>query len=550
MPSKLTLLFLAAGLALAGCVRSDLRECDLIDQYQRELVSRGVQSRLTDEPCGLLRPSEATVPPLEVVQEEGQLPVLKLSLEEAIHRALANSQEIRVVSYDPSIARQELIAAEAEFDVISFANFLYQKDDVRTDSLLAGNETLIKTFSAGLRQRTITGASWEASYSWTRTYSDNPFQLNRTQYEPVLQLQAIQPLLRNAWSTVNLAGVRIARLNERISRADFRRQVEETLGEVITTYWQVFQARGDIEIQEVLLAQTRETLRRIEARAEEGLASDATVQQSRAAVEGRFAELLRARKRLEDVQDTLSRLIADRQLNLLCEYKVLPTTPPVTDLVELDVADQLVTALRCNPVLEQARLAISVADVNVTVAKNQTLPQLNLVASGQIQGLGATRDNAHDSFSGGDYASYSFGLEFEYPLGNRAAEADLRRFRLEKLKTVTALQNVADQVAVAVRERVRQVQLNHQEVRAYRAATEAALAQVNALQAEDETRARLTPEFLQVKLQAQGTLAEARRNELRAVVSYNAALADLARITGSILDLHQVELAMPAVLED
>ena len=111
-----------------------------------------------------------------------------------------------------------------------------------------------------------------------------------------------------------------------------------------------------------------------------------------------------------------------------------------------------------------------------------------------------------------------------------------------RLKAITTLQNLADQVAAEINNGVRQVGTTFEEMRAQRAAVEAAKAQLQALEDTERIRGRLSPEFLQVKLQAQETLAAAERAELQALIDYNTALTELARIAGTILDVHHVQL--------
>jgi hypothetical protein len=66
--------------------------------------------------------------------------------------------------------------------------------------------------------------------------------------------------------------------------------------------------------------------------------------------------------------------------------------------------------------------------------------------------------------------------------------------------------------------------------------------------ATEEIRGRLTPEFLLVKLNAQETLANAELAALQALVDYNVAMSDLALVSGTVLELHGVKLALPVVL--
>ena len=473
----------------------------------------------------------------------------RLSLDDAIVRALANSLDIRVASYDPAVSREEMVKAAAAFDFTVFGATNYAKDEKRNVTPLFGDITRRRDFSLGVRQHTPTGADWTVEWAMTRTWDTGGWnKLFNTRWEPTVTFQVSQPLLRDAWPEFNLAQLRVARLNSKLSDAEFRIKVEEIVSEVIVTYWMLIQARQELVIQQKLLAQTKETHARVRAR---GLldATLATIKQAEASVRIREAVLIRARKNIVDVQNSLARLLADSQINILSKCEVVPTTPPVREKVHVSAAEQLMTALRCNPMLEQARLAIAAAEISVSVAKNQTLPSLKLLASTQIQDLGPSVRQASDNLLNADFVSYSIGLELEHPIGNRGALANLRQRKLERTKQVVSMQNIADQIGVAVHERVRQIGTTYEETLAQRAAVEAAGVQLQALEDTERIRAQLTPEFLRVKLQAQETLANAERAELQAIVDYNNAMVELARITGTILELHRIEIALPAVVE-
>jgi outer membrane protein len=495
----------------------------------------------------VLRVGEKSKTPSMIADSEE---MIHLSLEETILRALANNLDIRVVSYDPAVSREEMVKAAAAFDFMLFGATHYAKDEKKTPTPVWGDITRRRDWSLGVRQHTPTGADWTLEWAMTRTWDTGSFmKLFNTRYEPTVTLQVSQPLLRDAWPEFNLAQLRVARLSSRISDAEFRIKVEEVVTEVIVTYWMLVQARQELAIQQKLLAQTNETHARVRDR---GLldATLATIKQAEASVKIREAVLIRAQKNIVDVQNSLARLMADSQINLLSRCEVVPSTPPVRERVHVSATEQLLTTLRCNPLLEQARLAIAAAEINVSVAENQTLPSLKLTASTILQGLGPTIQQADDKLLNADFVSYAIGLELEHPIGNRGALANLRQRKLERTKQIVSMQNIADQIAVAVHERVRQIGTTYRETLAQRAAVEAAEVQLQALEDTERIRAQLTPEFLRVKLQAQETLANARRAELQAIVDYNNAMVELARTTGTILELHRVEVALPAVVEN
>jgi outer membrane protein TolC len=476
--------------------------------------------------------------------------LLPLTLETAIMRTLANSLDIRVVSYDPAIARQDMVRAAAAFDYALYGTELAKEDDNAQSRRNAVQTDKIYTTALGVKQQTITGAQWSLEYDLSRAWDNGRRTLPdlRSRYEPTLALQVTQPLLRNAGPEYNLSQLQIARVNVKVSDQQFRAKVEDIVSQAIVAYWTLMQARRAMGIEEVLLAQTKDSYERVRKR-EIIDATKAIIKQVEAAVRIREATLIRAQQDIQDAQDQLARLMADAQVNALTSYEVVPITPPTEAKVTYNIGDQLMTALRSNPTLEQARLAIAAADINVFVAKNQTLPSLNLVGSTGLQNLNGKLNEAVETMYNGDYVSYSLGIQFEYPIGNRDRIAQLRQKQFAYTKSIAAMQNVADQVAVQVNTQVRQVRTSYQEVQAQRAAVAAGIVQLQALDDIERIRAQLTPEFLRTKLDAQATLATSQLALLQAIVNYNNAMANLARATGTTLELNRVRLALPAAVE-
>ncbi|MFP4104724.1 MAG: TolC family protein [Phycisphaerae bacterium] len=529
---------------VAGCVDPGELSMDTLNKYQRSLWRRGPQDRVAGEGLAFLEPADdPKLPELKIHKRAEQRPYVKLDLDSAILRTLWHNLDIRVISYDPAIARQDMIRAASAFDVLLNAGFSYTNTNRQPNSVIGG-ESETREFNVGLSQRLVTGTTWSLAWTQTRTWDGGGFSLLNTAYEPEVSLSVTQPLLRNAWPEFNLAELRIARLNRDISEQQFRQQVEDTINEVVNVYWQLIQARRDLAIQKRLLQLTETTFERVKARKEVDV-TDVEIGQTKAALEGRRATMVRVVKRIFDLEDRVKRLLADPTLNVTSNVEIVPTTDLTQTLVSFDQGDQLLTALKYNPQLEQLRTAIAIAGVNVEVAKNQLLPQLDLTVTGGYQGLGSSRQRGYENLGSLDYFSSSIALSFEYPIGNRLREAELRRARLERLRAITELQSAADEVAIAVKERLREIQAAWQEYQAQKLAAAAAQMQVTALQEREENVAKLTPEFLQVKLAAQETLAAAERAVIQSLVAYNVAIVDLRRVTGTVTEMPRVKIAMP-----
>ena len=448
MKSKGLFVWLAIALAMGvcGCVRGGDYNLNDVHSLQQAILARSPQNRPT-EGLGLMLPISRDIPLLEISQdpETGQR-IIRLGLREAVMRALGNNVDIAVVSYDPQIAREQVVQAAAAFDYVLFGAMGYTSSDLARNYRSFLPQEKERTLQIGVRQRAVTGASWQISDTFVRSWDDATTDRLGRWYQSSLELQVSQPLLRDAWSEVNLASLRIARLNHQITMSQFRQQVEETVTQVIATYYQLIQARREVEIAHKLLERTKETYKQVVGR-EKIDATKVNKKQALAAVKSREVFEVQARKVLQDTQDTLKRLLSDNQINLLQEYEIIPTTQMSHLLVKIDQTDQLLTALRLNPQLEQARLGIQQSDISVRVAKNQTLPSLNIAAGTTLNGASRTKRNTvWDDVLSGRFVSYNATLEFEYPIGNRERRAFLAESRLARKKAITQMQNVADAV--------------------------------------------------------------------------------------------------------
>lgn len=555
----IVLLVFFAVFQLAGCISDKVSEQSTLTSYQQTLADQGPQERADTEgrdllhPLGLLKPAApptGVIPEIEIVTDPNTgKKSAALIIEQAVARTLANSPEIRVVSFDPSIAKQDITKAAAEFDITAFGRLNYEEEDNPVNSIFQAGQSEVGTFESGIKQRGITGSEWSLSYGFTRSWDDLTGRTLPTRYEPILGFQLRQPLLRDAWQEVTLSGVNVAKLNYRIILLGFREKAEDTATQVISAYWRLFQSRSDYGILEALLDRTLDTLKKVEGRKEID-ATDVQIKQVEAFVKAREGVLLQARKGVIDAQDTLIRLMADTQLGLLDEFEIIPVSIASLEVEELEPSEILSIAMKKNPVIQKARIAIKIAEVNILVAKNQDMPRLDLVASARAHGLARGLDNAQDQLNKGEFVSYGVGLTLEYPLGNRQRKAELHQRKLERRRAISALQNAADLVAIQAKEGVRRIETNYSEIKVQNNVVKAAKIHLQALEDSELIREQLTPEFLLVKLQAQETLANAQRAETRAIVDFNISLVQLAKTLGTVLELHQVETSLPTVSDN
>ena len=114
-------------LFMTGCISVNVNKNHPLVKYQESLTRheprQGIAYKDPNRPLELLEPvpsKESTQPEIEITTDPGTGgKIVNLTLDDVVQKALANSPEIRVVSFDPSISRLDITKAASEFDITS-----------------------------------------------------------------------------------------------------------------------------------------------------------------------------------------------------------------------------------------------------------------------------------------------------------------------------------------------------------------------------------------------------------------------------------------------
>jgi outer membrane protein TolC len=469
--------------------------------------------------------------------------VLRLPLQEVIHRAVANSLDVKVAGYTPAIDETRVTEAEARFDPVFYNNVQFQRTDRDGGLFSSGNSKTVQN-QVGVKQVMPSGGQvqLQQSTNWT---DPNPTDVSngfggttRTNRHPFweneLSLQVTQPLLRDFGNEINRARITINRNTQRVSLLEFRKQVEQTISDIETTYWDLVTAEQQVRINEQLLNETIEMGTVLWKRRGQDVTT-VQLSQANASIESRRATLIRAKARVLDLSEALKRLMNDPEMPVASNIVVLPANAPSKTPIAFDLADQINTALENRFELGEQQLKIDNADIARKVAKNNLLPQLNLVGSYAIQGLDNDLSTSAKEESWTRNLNWSVGFQLEIPLGNREARAIYQRSLLQRLQAIDQYALLVSQVSADVTKALREVSTTWDEMAATAQATFAQRDALRAIERRQEGGEALTPTFVQLKLDTQERLAQAAVTEAEAISNYNKAIKDLERAKGTLL---------------
>jgi outer membrane protein TolC len=424
-----------------------------------------------------------------------------------------------------------------------------------TGTTQAGALDFVETNVAYL-QGFSSGAQLEATVNNDSQVLNGPKSELDPFYAPSTSVTLTQPLLRGRGRDVNLRFLRIARLDNKVSRLLFEQQVLDTIYGTSRLYFDLVSLGENVTVkQEALRAATK---LRDDDKDQVDLGTLAPIELTR-------AEALRS----SSEYDLIQAQGLYRQQEVILKTQLLRTASPIfatrfnkivpTDRIivpdqfaALNVEDLIVEGLARRPDIAQAALQIEAGKISANASRNAALPQFNVYANVEIRGateqafdtLGTTGTGIaavpQNLAIGGLRTStiYQAGVQLTLPLRNRVATADAARDEVQ-LRQVQAR---TEKLAAQAREEIEAAVIALETAQAaYRAATASRDYQQQLLDAErDKLSVGQSTDLL--VLQNEAYLAQARSTEIAARSNWMKAHIELDRALGNLLERNHIEL--------
>ncbi len=490
----------------------------------------------------------------------GEQQAVGVNIQRAVLTTVNNNLSVQFARLSPAVDGARMLVAQASFDWLFFTNFTWNTIDTESISTQQAigirpprtfDERQVLNTQIGLRRTLTTGGVLTVQQSLD--YSDNGTSGLVAVPDPAYQSETIvqldQPLLRGFGSDVALAQVRIAANSERDKIAQLKAQLITTVTDTETSYWSLVQAYGALQISKRLLdrgIEVREVLRdRRDFDTNPSQYSNAV-----AAVESRRGDVIRAENAVRSASDRLKNLLNDPELTIGSEVLILPVDRPIDAPLVYSLLDSIQTALANRPEVQRALLGIDDSSIRQRLAENARLPRLDLRAQVKFSALQDSLDSAISKELEAQLVSSLVGLQFEQPVGNRAAEAGYRQRRLEKMQAVTVYRDVVQRIVLDVKNALRDIASGYQLIEQARAFRLAAAEDLRTTVVREKTLQALTPEFLDLKLRKQDIVARAELQELSALTNYNSAVARLAAAQGNTLERNRIRFDVAATYDE
>jgi outer membrane protein TolC len=514
-----------------------------------------------DEPGAATR--DATAPSLHGT--------LRLSLAEAIRMGLENNLDVEVERYAPFIADQDESAAWGAYDPLLDGGFAYeslqQPNNFNLDVGVTQSENYRMGGDVGFSGLVpLLGSTYEMRFDSLRDDTNS----SNTRFDPTLRssflLELAQPLLKDLLYNDEWTAVQTSSLASESAREDFRRQVMDTVQEIASNYWILIANEEKQRVAEKSLETAQALLAQTQTQFEVGVVSKVEVVEAEAGVAEREVNLIRAQNAYRSSQDDLINVVLGRHLAANSTLEITPTDRPEDYITyEIDIEEAVRKAFSHRPELAIARKDLERGELELALARNQRLPQLDLVVSYGNIGLAgdgnerscrfitdpvqnaaclasaATISSGYgqtvDGFFTPDAAEqFTAGARFSIPIPNTAPRATASRRELELRRLRSETTRLEQDIILEVRRSVRDLESAQEGIRA---------AERRRVASEEQLRAeRIRLEYGESTpfdvLLREDDLVQAESEKIEALRVYRVSATGLDRAQGTILDAYRV----------
>jgi outer membrane protein TolC len=483
---------------------------------------------------------------------------LSLTLQDAIVLTLANNSNVRLQELNIENAKYSLLGAHSPFDPSLQVILSTQRSLTQQFTDLAGVSTLgtpLNTLSQfgqiNYTQTFETGTNLQANFNASKLSSNSTFDFLNPSVSSYLNFQFTQPLLRNRWLFANRAPLVIARRSLQGSRATFEAQVSGAIQQVIGQYWNVVQARGNLDVAQKSLDAAQATYNHDKRALELGALPPLDIYRSESQVAGRRVSVIQSEYALKQAEDAFRQTVGADLDPLFRALDLSLTEPPEPEgeLRSIDVATALQQAFGKRPELEAAHLSLANDDTSIRLAHNNLLPDLRLSGNYSGNGLGGNNPSSTPPSIGGfgdslnqlfgfGYPSYGASLTLNLPIRNRSGQAALGSALVSRSRDLYTERQIREQITYDVSNAVHQLE----EAKINIAASKESVDLARKTMESEQRKYELGNGQIFLVLEAQTELAAAEQGLLQAEVSYRLAVAYVDYATGSLLEPYGVQI--------
>ncbi|MDQ3418465.1 MAG: TolC family protein [Acidobacteriota bacterium] len=476
-------------------------------------------------------------------------PTVNLTEQEAVTRATEKNLTLISERITPQTWDYTMAATRAAYAFNLTSSLANNNANTPTSNIFEGGartSSQQQSWSGGVSKQMWRGGG---NYNLNWTNSRNQTSSSNSTCNPCFNAGLVgtftQPLMRNFRIDATRAAILTNEISQQIADLNLSAQEVSILAQVRNAYWELSYARLAVEAAQRSLELSTKLVGDNRSRVEIGTMAPIDVVQAQAEEANRRQQLVTAQATLRNNELALKRLIVSGTDDELWRATIVPVDLPTVTPQAVNLEAAVANALSQRIDLTTTKKNLDSTDIQLRSLENQTKAQLDFVGSLNLAGRAGTSIPLRDPITGltvtppgGGYLdalqsvgafdspTWNLRLQFAYPLGTSAQEANVSRQRLIKQQTEASLKATELTVATEVTSAALAIRNSFEAMEATKVSRELSEQRLEAAQAKFDQGMATNYEVVQ----AQRDLADARNTELRRLLDYQRALVDFQRV--------------------
>ncbi len=485
------------------------------------------------------------------------------------------------------------------FDPYLTQSFSFNNADIPVNNPFSSGAGSLKFLSLGNHSATYTtqfsqgystGTTFNTFFNSVRSSSTSPANFFNPAVESVVGVSIQQQLLQGFGRDVTRRNILIAENNRKIADLAFAQQAITTVTNTITAYWELVYARQNVSVQQQAVTVSEKLYNDNKKQLEIGTMAPLDVTRAESELATDRQNLIVAQTtQLQDELVVKNYISKDPTASNLINVEIIPTDKPESPstIQTTAFADAVQEAFANRPDVQEQIMNLKNGEIDVKATKNALLPVATVTATYTSTGLtgnspittttpsaggqlvdstgapvtvldadgnpvfipsstvtvtGLNKNGFPDAMSQvfhNRFPSYTGGINFTFPLRNRAAQADSIHAQLTQRQLEAQMQQIKNSAVLDVRNTQIAVEQGRAQVEA---ASKARELQQQTFEAEQKKYTLGASTVYNVIL-TQRDFITAQGTELRALANLAEAKANYERALGKTLQVNSVTLA-------
>jgi Outer membrane protein len=514
--------------------------------------------------------SKETTPIGEMLQT-GTVPI---GVNDLVNMMLDQNLDIRSNRFSPrSSYYQSLVFYRALQPSLRLSTNLSSNTTASTSQLNGVGQDTITTkrrnYTIGFAQALAYGTSISVDGTLDRNASNGNVNNYNPSYTTRLTYTVGQKLLRDRGRLPNTRQIMQGENNQKISETNFEIQITNLIVQAQKSYWDLVFAGEDLKVKQRSLELAQRTLDENQMKVDIGTLAPIELTLNRSDVANRRDAMLTSTFSVTTAEDQIKKLVSsDKSPQMFLLKFAAKDAPRDAGTISVPTLEGAVrTALENRPEMRNAMLDLKNKQIDEKYTQNQKLPQFDVTASYNQNGVGGTLfkrstigGGASEIVPGGvldsfgqlfsyNYSGYSVGFTFNMPMSfsswkpwqmfkNPASTADHERAVTERQLSDARMNATAQAIMLEVRNALTQVEQNRARIETAQVSLDLARQRLEA----EQTKFNLGTSTLRFVLEEQRNVAQAETTELQTRVNLTKALIDLDKSIGMTLRNNNIEV--------